>query len=171
MTLKDWADRQRETTIIDVMPVDENGHRRRGPKGKRTPAIEALLYDALCQGVSIKTACRYSAVSEDFYYDWVRADPGFAERMSRARAVSVVHDFAMMRAAAPRDWRAAEAHIRMVDPAQYGRNAERNGDVTSTTNILEQSPEFAQVMRTIRDALIPYPEARWAVSEALQKGA
>jgi hypothetical protein len=169
MTLKDWAARQRATTIIDFMPVEENAQRKRGPKGKRTPETEALLYDALCQGVSIKIACGYSAVSEDFYYDWVRADPGFAERMSRARAASVVHDFAMMRAAAPRDWRAAEAHIRMVDPAQYGRNGGSGPDINITTSVLVQSPEFTRVMRTILDVLVEYPEARFAVSDALQR--
>jgi hypothetical protein len=170
MTLKYWAARQRATTIIDITAVDENRHRKRGPKGKRAPEIEALPYDALSQGVPIKIACQYAGINEDAHYDWARQDLQFAAGMARARAASVVHDLILIRAAASYDWRAAEAHARMVEPRQYGRNA---GDVavTVTTDILEKSPEFATVMRTIREALAPHPKARWAVSEALQRSA
>jgi hypothetical protein len=61
--------------------------KKRGPKGKSREVREELLAN-LREPMSIKAACALSGICEATYYNWIEADPAWAEEVEAAKRFS-----------------------------------------------------------------------------------
>lgn len=103
---------------------------RSGRTGKVwQPDVAKRILDALSMGLSMPMACNRARVAVSSVYARAKADPDFAEDIMAARAECALLDLAIIRDASVKDWRAAEAHLRLTFPETYGRNA-REQDVS-----------------------------------------
>lgn len=96
-------------------------HRRAGRPSKRTPEIERIIIDAITVGTPIKFACQFAGISTDSFYDWEHRFPDFAEQVSRARGGGVTRLLGYIVDAAAKDWRAAEAVLKLMHPADFAK--------------------------------------------------
>ena len=56
----------------------------------RTPKIEAKLEEAFSLGSTVVTACFHAGIPKSTYYDWVKADQEFSDRMEALKETTVL---------------------------------------------------------------------------------
>lgn len=56
-----------------------------GAPSKFTLDIVGKLIAAFNNGYNVTEACYYSGISRDTYYDWLKTQPGFSDRMEEAK--------------------------------------------------------------------------------------
>jgi len=94
-----------------------------GRPTKRTPDVADRIILAVRQGVPFTHAARLAGIAYSSFCDWRNTDPQFRERLDAAISAGVEKRLRMIQDAADNgDWRAAEAWLRLVLPAEYGRN-------------------------------------------------
>src|SRR5437868_3207503 len=96
---------------------------KRGPKSKLEvdPTLEKRLCDALAKWNTIKTAAAVCGVSERSVHSWISKYPSFAAAIFRARGLAKTSLVAVIRKAAPDDWRAAAWILERSWPNEYAR--------------------------------------------------
>lgn len=119
-----------------------NAHmaRPRGAKGKFEDARLQVLYNALSQGMTIKSACALAGIHQSTYFEWVTNKPEFTELVKRAesemkeRALKVINQ-----AAQNGQWQAAAWLLERREPNEYGRQDRvRIEDVRGTAEKLAE---------------------------------
>jgi hypothetical protein len=93
-----------------------------GRPTKRTSDIADRICFAVSKGVPFGHAARLAGIAYSSFCDWRNSDPGFRGRLDAAISAGVEKRLKMIQDAADAgDWRAAEAWLRLVLPAEYGR--------------------------------------------------
>src|SRR5579883_1355728 len=88
----------------------------------RTPQTAQRLVELVGKGVPYKHACAAAGISYSVFCEWRAADPQFAAQLDEAISQGVEARLKSIAEAAATDWRAAEAWLRLVLPAEFGRN-------------------------------------------------
>ena len=97
---------------------------KRGPGAptKRTPEVADRIFSAVRQGVPFTHAARLAGICYSSFCEWRNTDAAFRERLDAAISLGVEKRLKLIQDAADGgDWRAAEAWLRLVLPAEYGR--------------------------------------------------
>ena len=96
---------------------------KRGPKSKLEvdPTLQKRLCDVLAKCNTIKTAAAVCGVSEKSVYSWISKYPSFAKAIYCARGFAKTSLVAVIRKAAPDDWRAAAWILERSWPDEYAR--------------------------------------------------
>ena len=96
--------------------------RRRGQPTKWTPPLIRRLLRTIGRGVPFNHACRACGVSVSSFCEKRNSDPGLQAKVEGAVSRAVERRLRVIQNAADTgDWRAAEAWLRLVLPAEYGR--------------------------------------------------
>jgi hypothetical protein len=113
-----------------------------------TPALQERICLAIRAGAPPETAAVYAGIGKSTYYAWMkRGERGagpfveFREAIKKALAEFEVHTVAIVRQAAPQDWKAAMTLLERRFPDRWGRR-----DRVDHTHRLEE-----QVERLVRD--------------------
>ena len=109
-------------------------------KGKFDDTRLDVLYKALSQGMTVKSACALAGISQQTYYQWVATKPQFTEMIQKAesemkeRALKVINQ-----AAQNGQWQAAAWLLERREPNEYGRQDRvRIEDVRGTAEKLAE---------------------------------
>jgi hypothetical protein len=97
---------------------------KRGPGAptKRTPEVAERIFSAVRQGVPFTHAARLAGIVYSTFCEWRNTDAEFRGQLDAAISAGVEKRLKMIQNAADAgDWRAAEAWLRLVLPAEYGR--------------------------------------------------
>src|SRR4051812_3475422 len=96
---------------------------KRGPKSKLEvdPTLQKRLCAVLAKCNTIKTAAAVCGVSERSVHSWISKYPSFAAAIFRARGLAKTSLVAVIRKAAPNDWRAAAWILERSWPNEYAR--------------------------------------------------
>ena len=95
--------------------------RSRGRPTVRTPDVAERVLLAVSKGVPFTHAARLAGISYSAFCDWRNTDAEFRGRLEEAISSGVEERLATIVESARTDWRAAEAWLRLVLPAEYGR--------------------------------------------------
>lgn len=97
--------------------------RRRGRPSKRTPEIEAAIYECLRLGMTCAQTCDSCGVSQSQFRNWRRNFRDFQDLVRRAEAEAVKLNLAVIQAAAAsgKSWQAAAWFLERKHPEQWGR--------------------------------------------------
>lgn len=114
--------------------------RPRGAKGKFEQERLDIIYKAVSQGMTIKSACSLAGITQTTFYDWVTNKPEFtalikkAESEMKERALKVINQ-----AAQNGQWQAAAWLLERREPNEYGRQDRvRIEDVRGTAEKLAE---------------------------------
>jgi hypothetical protein len=97
---------------------------KRGPGAptKRTPEVAERIFSAVRQGVPFTHAARLAGIVYSTFCEWRNTDAEFRGQLDAAISAGVEKRLKLIQDAADNgDWRAAEAWLRLVLPAEYGR--------------------------------------------------
>src|ERR1039458_6993037 len=97
---------------------------RRGPGAptKRTPEVAERIFSAVRQGVPFTHAARLAGIVYSTFCEWRNTDAEFRGQLDAAISAGVEKRLKLIQDAADNgDWRAAECWLRLVLPAEYGR--------------------------------------------------
>ncbi len=99
-----------------------------------TPEVTGRVCEGIAQGLSIRAACSIADIHETSYFDWMRRGAEgeepfakFLHAVKKARTVCEVDLVAIIRDAAPKDWRAAGWMLERRFADDYGRRTEVTG--------------------------------------------
>lgn len=95
-----------------------------GRPTKRTPQVEELILAGLRSGAMLAPTCRLVGVNPSTVWDWAQADPGFSQRLARAREDGELVIEAEIRAIAD------TPHLGYLDKQELRRTGEQNEDGT-----------------------------------------
>jgi hypothetical protein len=133
---------------------------------KRTPEVEARLFDALRAGNTRRAACVYAGISDETLANWCRRSLDFLDALRRAEAHSEVALVALIRQHAREDWRAAGWLLERRWPTSWARR-DRDPDIPPTS-VNVRIVERQVLIQQVAGALERYPDAREDVLHLLQ---
>lgn len=101
--------------------------RGRGRPPKLTPELTQQIADVVSTGTYFDTAAVFCGVSKVTLHSWMKRGHeqqrgryrDFLNAIEQARARADARDHAFISKAAAKDWRAAEAHLRLRNPSRY----------------------------------------------------
>src|SRR5437868_33069 len=109
---------------------------KRGPKNllEVDLTLQKRICDVLAKCNTIKTAAAVCRVSERSVHSWISKYPSFAAAVFRARGIAKTGLVAVIRKAAPDDWRAAAWILERSWPDEYARTerVEQIGEKTES---------------------------------------
>jgi len=82
-------------------------------RATRSEKLISAILNSIASGLNIKQACIANGVSHDAFLDWRKEDPALVERFEAARELGRQEMLGVIKAAASKDWRAAESHLRL----------------------------------------------------------
>lgn len=115
---------------------------------KLTPEREQRLLAAIRAGSTYRAAAAAAGISEDTLARWVKRSAANAEALTRAEGESEVALVAIIRAAAPHDWRAAAHLLERRWPDSWGRREKLD------VNIRQEAQRLADQLGLDVDELI-----------------
>ena len=127
--------------------------KKRGPKGKSREVREELLREPM----SIKAACALSGISEATYYNWIEADPAWAEEVDAAKRFSEPVMVSRLKSLAEEkgDWRGYAWLLERRFPEQW--SAKQEIELNQTANdggaalVIQMIEQTDQRLMEIRD--------------------
>lgn len=98
-----------------------------GRPSKLTPELIKLVASYVATGSYLDTAARAAGVTRVSFHQWLKKGHeqkrgiyrDFLNALEEAAAKADVRDHALIAKAAEKDWRAAEAHLRLRNPQRY----------------------------------------------------
>lgn len=94
---------------------------------KRTPEVEARIFDMVRNGASFKDAAEAAGIHEDTLHLWRRKYTDFSDAITRADAECAALMAATIVKAAPGDWRAAESWLKRRRRDEWSERTELTG--------------------------------------------
>jgi hypothetical protein len=115
--------------------------------------IVSGILNSISSGLNIKQACRCNGISEDTFRNWRKEDPDLAEQFESARESMRKEMLQVIKDQAPKDWRAAEAHLRLSF-AEYrtGNGATVNVGIDNR-QVVVNDEERARLIKLREEAL------------------
>lgn len=96
-----------------------NGKHAGGRPTKKTPEMVALLAAAIAEGMSFKSAAHLCGINSDTFWDWMKNDEEFSDKIKSARAVAVSESVQAIRSRLPQ-WQAMAWWLERIEYEDWG---------------------------------------------------
>ena len=127
------------------------------------------LLDAFGAGCTIDTAVAHAGLAENTLRAWWARDEEFAQECASAREVGVLASLTVIQSSARKgDWRAAEAFLRLVRPAEYG--GPKVVVSQTNTNAIDQRSVVVEQLIAQLETEIPDADVRYRIGTRLLEG-
>jgi hypothetical protein len=90
----------------------------------RTPEVLSVILEAVESGAPLKACCACARISCESLRQWVQDNPEVAEQLAKARERGRVTALRILQQATIKDWRAAEAFLKLAFREHYSHRAE-----------------------------------------------
>ena len=110
-----------------VKPTTPKPPAKRGRKPKDTPDVIRKVAHAIRLGATYKLAANYAGISEDSFYDYLKANSEFFEAVKKAEGEAAEKWLDLIeKSAGSGNWQAAAWKLERRYPEQYGRSVVEN---------------------------------------------
>lgn len=112
---------------------------------KNTPEVRAAIIESVRAGAYAKHAAGAAGIGETSFYEWVGADPAFAEAIAQARDEATNAMVRIIQGAAADDWRAASWYLERTRVADFreSKEVEHAGAIAIDSLLLGEPDEAA----------------------------